>query len=214
MVRAGDLNPAEDPASPDRVSIGARLRERRQRSNLSIRALARSVRCSPSLISQIESGRVIPSVSTLYALVTALDVSLDWLFARAERAWADEPQEALSHRPRLIMHPEQRPSIELEHGVRWERLTPTDEPGVEFMEVIYPARERLPRDQHAIQHAGRDYAVLLQGLLSVQVGFEKWELSPGDSLAFDGAVPHHFWNRGPEPVRAIFVVLDRGQESR
>lgn len=196
----------------DRVSLGGRLRDQRMRRNLSVRALARLIRCSPSLVSQIESERVVPSVSTLYALVRALDVSMDWLFdrpgsARSAPAAGATPQ---GHSP--VMRPHDRPRIELEHGVRWERLTPSDEPGVEFMEVVYPARERPTRSPHAIQHAGRDYAVLLQGQLSVQVGFQKWELGPGDSLAFDGAVPHHFWNCGDEPVRAIFVVLDRGRE--
>lgn len=213
MGREVNRDPEEEQTGPDRVSIGPRLRERRLRSNLSVRGLARSVRCSPSLISQIESGRVVPSVGTLYAMVTALDISLDWLFARAERDWAAEPRESPSRRSALVMHAGERPRLELEHGVRWERLTPTEEPGVEFMEVVYPALERPPKSPHAIQHAGRDYAVLLHGQLNVQVGFEKWTLGPGDSLAFDGAVPHYFWNCGDKPVRAIFVVLDRSRET-
>ncbi len=48
---------------------------------MSLRALARQVGMSPSAMSQIETGRSRPSVRTLYAIVTALDMSLDELFA-------------------------------------------------------------------------------------------------------------------------------------
>ena len=60
--------------------IGAKLREERERVNISQRELARRIGLSASLISQIESGQSKPSVSTLYAIVTELDVSVDDVF--------------------------------------------------------------------------------------------------------------------------------------
>src|ERR687892_1103528 len=60
--------------------IGSRLREERERVRISQRELARRLGVSASLISQIESGQSKPSVSTLYAIVTELGVSLDDIF--------------------------------------------------------------------------------------------------------------------------------------
>src|SRR5919106_6561661 len=60
--------------------IGPRLREERERARISQRELARRLGVSASLISQIESGQSKPSVSTLYAIVTELGVSLDHVF--------------------------------------------------------------------------------------------------------------------------------------
>ena len=60
--------------------LGSRLREERERARISQRELARRLGVSASLISQIESGQSKPSVSTLYAIVTELDVSLDDVF--------------------------------------------------------------------------------------------------------------------------------------
>src|ERR1700743_1059950 len=60
--------------------VGEGLRKHRQEAGMSLRALAREVGVSPSLISQIEHGKATPSVATLYALVSILDVSLDVLF--------------------------------------------------------------------------------------------------------------------------------------
>ena len=60
--------------------IGTRLREERERVQISQRELARRIGLSASLISQIESGQSKPSVSTLYAIVTELGVSVDDVF--------------------------------------------------------------------------------------------------------------------------------------
>src|SRR4029453_10691958 len=60
--------------------LGSRLREERERAHISQRELARRLGVSASLISQIESGQSKPSVSTLYAIVSELGVSLDYVF--------------------------------------------------------------------------------------------------------------------------------------
>jgi transcriptional regulator with XRE-family HTH domain len=60
--------------------IGGRIRAERARRGVSLRSLARSVNLSPSLISQIETGKCRPSVSTLYAITTALGVSVEDVF--------------------------------------------------------------------------------------------------------------------------------------
>lgn len=60
--------------------VGAGLRKHREEAGMSLRALAREVGVSPSLISQIEHGKATPSVATLYAIVSELGISLDELF--------------------------------------------------------------------------------------------------------------------------------------
>ena len=65
--------------------MGERLREARRGRNLSLRVLADRLGVSPSLISQIETGRANPSVSTLYAIAAELDVSLDELLFNDRR---------------------------------------------------------------------------------------------------------------------------------
>jgi quercetin dioxygenase-like cupin family protein/DNA-binding XRE family transcriptional regulator len=62
------------------LRIGGRIRAERVRKGISLRGLARSVGLSPSLISQIETGKCQPSVSTLYAITTALGVSVQDVF--------------------------------------------------------------------------------------------------------------------------------------
>ena len=61
--------------------IGERLRQARLDRGMTVRGLARMVDLSASLISQIETGRSSPSVSTLYAITGALGISIEDVFS-------------------------------------------------------------------------------------------------------------------------------------
>jgi mannose-6-phosphate isomerase-like protein (cupin superfamily) len=52
-----------------------------------------------------------------------------------------------------------------------------------------------------------EYGLILSGTLRANVGFDSFELGPGDSIAFDSSVPHEYWNKTRQDVRAIWVVV-------
>jgi len=187
---------AMEAASPD-TYIGSRLRDHRERRGLSLRKLAGELGISPSALSQIETGRSRPSVGTLYSIVNELGLSLDELFAAEETV------------PDLVTRAGERGVIELESGVTWERLNPTGERDVEFLEVTYDVGGASSRGNTFVHHAGREYGVVLSGRLKVTVGFEEFSLEPGDSICFDSAVPHRLETLGDEPAKAIWVVIGR-----
>src|SRR5438874_12271149 len=82
MTDVAPTSPAFDRAA-DASKIGARLRAERERLGIALRELARRVGVSPSLVSQIELDRVNPSVSTLWALVTELGLTMSDVFGDA-----------------------------------------------------------------------------------------------------------------------------------
>lgn len=66
------------------VNVGTLIRRERQRQGLSLRELARRVGVSASMLSQVETGRTRPSVSTIYAIATELGLSIDALLSDAD----------------------------------------------------------------------------------------------------------------------------------
>jgi transcriptional regulator with XRE-family HTH domain len=206
------------------ATLGANLRRKRLERGLSLRALARSLEVSPSLVSQIETGRIQPSVRTLYAIVSELGVSLDEVFqpeaADGERLTGNgappEPAPRGQVRRRVgrdgspfVQRAAERSSIDLESGVRWERLTTHDVPGVEFLHVVYPpGSESAPADA-LVRHTGRELGLVQSGQLGVTVGFEHFVLGPGDSVCFESSIPHRLHNDGDEVVTATWIVLGR-----
>src|SRR3954471_2476792 len=111
----------------DASKVGARLRAAREDLGISLRELARRVGVSASLVSQIELDRVNPSVSTLYALVTELGMTMSDVFGDSRNA-ERLPTAGLRSEDGLDARPETRRVINLDSGVRWERLTPHSDP--------------------------------------------------------------------------------------
>jgi transcriptional regulator with XRE-family HTH domain len=207
-----DLAPA---SGPDRgfegSKVGSRLREERERVGISLRELARRVGVSPSLVSQIELDRVNPSVSTLYALVTELGMTMSDIFGEAPGRRVVRP---VGGRDGLAERPETRRVINLASGVRWERLTPGNDRDVEFLYVVYPVgAESCPEDA-LMTHGGKEYGYVVSGTLGVRVGFDEYGLDPGGSIAFDSSSPHRLWAIGNEPVHAVWVVIGRAADPR
>jgi transcriptional regulator with XRE-family HTH domain len=200
--------------------VGDRLRAARDRVGISQRELARRLGVSPSLISQLENGQSLPSVGTLYGIVTELDVSLDEIIRGDERRAGDgapEPAESRELRvePRSpLVHPGERQAIDLASGVRWEELTADTEGDVDFIHATYEIGGASTPDEALIRHHGREYGYVIKGTLGVQIGFQYYELNPGDSIACDSTLPHRLFNTGDVPVEAIWFVLGRGADSR
>lgn len=192
--------------------IGTRLREERDRVHISQRELARRIGLSASMISQIESGQSKPSVSTLYAIVTELGVSVDDIFSGGNGSAADAGDDgAEPGEPRhgAMVKLEDRHVIDLDSGVRWERLTSHEHEDVDFLHVVYDVGGSSASDEKMMRHPGREYGVVLEGQLGVRLRFEEYALGPGDSIAFDSTQPHRLWNIGDVPVIGIWFVVGR-----
>ena len=209
-------------------NVGRRLRARRETQQISLRELARRLGISPSAISQIETGKSLPSVGTLYAIVTELGMSLDELFAEDPRhetpparaaarragtggSWKETAREPDEGR---VQRAESRQAIELESGVRWERLTSQTDRDTDFLYVVYDIGGSSCQGGRFIRHSGREYGLVLSGTLEVTVGFDSYALGPGDSISFDSTVPHCLRNVGQEPVHGVWFVIGRRSDQR
>jgi transcriptional regulator with XRE-family HTH domain len=198
------------------TGLGPRLRLAREERRLSARELARRIGCSASLISQIERGVSVPSVGVLYSLATELGSSLDHLLFGAAAPPAGGgggpagggggagPEPGA---PGIVQRGHCRSIIDLASGVRWERLTPGTDAMTDFLEVVYSPGGHSTDERRPLRHDGREYGLVIRGTLQANVGFESYELGPGDSIAFDSSTPHEYLNKTGEPVHAIWVVV-------
>ena len=240
-------NPAEGEPRAESIGghqhLGAQLRAERQQRSLSVRELARRVGVSASLISQVETGRVRPSVTTLMAVVTELGLSLDNLFSESLQAGAgpagtmaagqkSEPNDVPSallpiadgaswskpgQRPALegpwvalgVERAGKRAYLELESGVRWERLTPYSLPGMEFLHVHYGVGASSTANGKHTRHQGIEFGYVTAGTIHVTVGFDETVLVQGDSIMFDAATPHRLENKCEVPAEAVWLIIGR-----
>lgn len=209
--------------------IGQRIREERLRRGFNLRSLARAVNVSASHISQIETGKCRPSVSTLYAITTALGVSIDDIFDGAGVGLTDlaaavprgtaapSPGAAAAlvalaseHARRIgpVVGPADREMLELDSGVTWERLGHVPGLQVDFLLITYAPGGSSSSTAQLMRHPGTEYGYLISGELIMTLGFSEHKVVAGDAICFPSSTPHRYRNEGPEQAVGVWFVAN------
>jgi DNA-binding XRE family transcriptional regulator/quercetin dioxygenase-like cupin family protein len=217
------------------LDIGGKLRSARNMRGLSLRELATQADVSPSLISQIENGKANPSVMTLHTIAASLDIPINYFFPgdtdgdteRVGPSVAESDADPSNLRSLhgvsamsnvlndvpgqtnpadAVVYSNERARIELRGGVIWERLTPSSTVNAEFLEIHYAVG--ASSGEAMSRHPGREFGMVLEGELQLELGFERYILKPGDSIIFDSTTPHRLTNISQGEMRAVWVIFN------
>jgi DNA-binding XRE family transcriptional regulator/mannose-6-phosphate isomerase-like protein (cupin superfamily) len=205
------------------INIGEKINKLRNQRGLSIRELAERSTVSAGFISQIENGKTNPSVTVLYEIATALQVSIKAFFDTADTGTAavdKTPGEMVYSRSGEVLDASmlsagayppivrrgKHATIELMGGVRWSRLTRKSQEHIEFLELQY--QPQAQSGETFSRHIGREFGVILEGTLTVYLGFEEYQLGVGDSILFESSTPHRLVNAGATVMRALWVAFN------
>lgn len=190
---------AEDGEDPTAVrqALGGRVRALRVERNLSVRALADESSVSAGFISQIENGHVMPSVTTLIRLASALSTRVGDLFDQLGASGQ-------------VVRADERPTYSLkEQGVRDEVLSADGSGELEVLRsVIDPGASTGPEPY---THGTRVEVVhVLAGQIEIRLGTATQVLETGDSITFSGDIPHGIANHGDVSAELIWITTPAG----
>jgi mannose-6-phosphate isomerase-like protein (cupin superfamily) len=149
---------------------------------------------SVSLLSQIETGKVNPSFSSMQIIADALDVPLSQLMLQ---------DEAVGENVHALMKFRDRKVLTTRGGVEHQLLSRSLLPSFEFVINILPPGSSTGKDLYA--HEGLECGLLLEGELEVQVGEKNYPLKPGDSITLNSSTPHRVANCGTKKATAVWV---------
>lgn len=191
--------------------LGPRLRAARMSTRQSLRSVASAVGVSPSLLSQVETGKTHPSVSTLYALVNVLGISVDELLGTGARTVVapgvgDPDQGPLRT---IVQRAADNPVLEMENGVQWQRLAAPTGSIADCMLVTYEPGAASSLEGRLMRHFGSEHAYILEGELTLQIEFDVHTIRAGDSIFFDSQLPHLYVNNTDKTVRGVWFLLGR-----
>jgi transcriptional regulator with XRE-family HTH domain len=177
--------------------IGWRVRTRAREIGLSSAELAKRVGLSRAMVSKIENAQVSPSLATISRLANALEIPVTSLFQGF-----DEERDALYTRagagPELS-----RPGTQTGH--RYQLLGSMRGPAKRMepmLVTLTSEREVFP----LYQHPGTEFLFMLEGQMDYGYGGAAYELTPGDSLQFDGQVAHGPLRLTSLPARFLSVT--------
>ncbi len=190
------------------TDLGARIRQARLARGLSLRATASEASISPSLLSQVETGKVQPSVSTLYAIVNCLGLSVDEVLGT--------PPVPSVARPSLRTDPVQRwesaPEILMENGVTWRGLAVAGG-DTDALHVTYEPGASSSIDDTHMRHEGVEYGYVIRGELTLKLDFDSFVLRPGDSFCFDSMRPHVYVNHTDAVAEGLWFVTGQARRA-
>lgn len=174
--------------------LATRLKEARTAQGLSLEAVAKLSGVSRSMVSQIERGESSPTIATLWNLTRALQVDFAGLL------------ESNSAKPTIdVTRAEATPMIEQRGaGCRIRILSPPEDAGrFEVYELTFDANGVLDSQPHA--NGAREALTVLEGVLLVQSGDAREQLSAGDTARYAADVSHRI-SAPVQPAKAFLIV--------
>jgi len=179
--------------------IGQKIRQLRLRKKIALVDLGKHTGLSASMISQLENGKLIPTLGTLARIAMVFDVGLDHFFVERKR-----------RRPFLIVRADER--------MKFPDRPTSARPDYLFECLAFSAQEKtmqaymaeFPRragnevTEHF--HEGSEFFHLLEGSVTIRYGGQDYTLQAGDSVYFDAAEPHSYRGTSKLASRALVVV--------
>ena len=190
---------AETPKA-DAPALGPAMRRRRKSLGLTLRAAAEAAGLSTGYMSQVETGKAVPTLGTLAQIAAALGVGLDYFVGETR------PADALSRA-------EGRRRFSVPGSTVAYEAVSAAYPGSSLVSYILHVPPGY-RSEIAV-HEGEEVIFILDGAIEQTLGGETMRMQPGDSLHYDGATPHGWSNPGPAPARVLWTgtlaVLRQGR---
>jgi transcriptional regulator with XRE-family HTH domain len=157
---------------------------------MTLKRVAEGSGISVALLSQVERGRVDPSVNTLRKLAEFLGVSVGYFFE-------DDIDDS------FVIHKDSRKMLKMAGGITYHLLSTKTAPN---LEVIFNSFEvGATTGVGFYSHPGEECGVVLEGALQVELSDRIFILEQGDSISFSSSIPHRLSNAGITPAKAIWV---------
>ena len=181
--------------------IGERIKYLRLKKSMGLVELGRHTGLSASFLSQLETGRVVPTLRNLARIAMVFSKDLSYFFD-------PEPQTLFrvhrsKDRVRLPQTGVTDPSYFFES---LGYLVPDRQLDPYFAEFLPKKEGREPR---AHQHVGAEFLYLLTGQLDVTHGEVTHHVEAGDAVYFDATTIHSYACSGDQPATALIVTLQQ-----
>ena len=179
--------------------LGRKLRQLRLRKKIGLADLSKHTGLSPSMLSQLENGRMVPTLPTLSRIAMVFDVGLDHFF------------DGKSHGLISIV----RASDRLRFPERSDAENPmyyfeclafaTQSKGMQAYLADFPTRAVPDFIEHS--HEGAEFLFIIEGQLQLRFQGHDYELNSGDSVYLESIESHGYRALSEGGARAVVVTL-------
>jgi len=197
--------PATMEPSLNQYNLGPKIRELRRRKRMRLVDVQQHTGLSASLISKLESSKLVPTLPTLLRLARVFNVGLEHFFAEERR-----------NRSAVVIRRNERIRLPEKLGGSDEVFTfeslnfGVPEPPFEVFLGEIVADSNKNRFHH---HIGYELLFVMSGELEVRIGEETHALAAGDSIYFAASAQHTYRRLSSEKCSVFVVVTDSEAEA-
>ncbi|GGE97741.1 transcriptional regulator, XRE family with cupin sensor [Chishuiella changwenlii] len=181
------------------IGIGKRIKEIRKKNNLTIHTIATDADVSNGLISRIENGRTIPSLPVLLSIIQALKIEVSDFFQSLPKS---------DMKSFIVSRKEDNLSIEKEdsaEGFEYKYIFGKQQSSIGFEAALLEIQPNCKRDK--VETDAYEFKYILTGECSYVIGEDEVILNEGDSIFFDGRIPHVPINRGNVSCKMLVLYF-------
>lgn len=181
--------------------IGRKLRQLRLKKKIALVDLGKHTGLSASMLSQLENGKLIPTLPTLARIAMVFDVGVDHFFVDKKGKYLFSVVRAGDR----IRFPEKPESAK--PGYFFECLAYSiQDKSIQAYLAEFPRRSESEVDEHS--HEGAEFIHVLDGQIEIRYHDEAHVLNMGDSVYFDGSEPHSYRGLSKNSARALIITTN------
>jgi len=184
--------------------IGERIKRLRLKKSMGLVELGRHTGLSASFLSQLETGRVVPTLRNLSRIAMVFSKDLSYFFET-------EPQALfrVHRRKERVRLPQTGVEVPAYFFESLGYMVPDRQMDPYFAEFVPLAKGQEPK---AHMHPGAEFLYVLEGELGLRHGDRECNLEAGDAVYFDASTPHSYQCAGKKPAGAIIVTMHQAPQ--
>lgn len=201
LVQKSQTDPATAERFIEEKRIGERIRRLRLKKSMGLVELGKHTGLSASFLSQLETGRVVPTLRNLARIAMVFSKDLSYFFEpEATSIFRVHRQAERVRLPQTGVEPPTYFFESLAYMVPDRAMDPY------FAEFVPLGAEVEPRSH---MHSGFEFLYILSGLLEVTHADQQTTVATGDAVYFEATTPHSYRCSGTEPCHALIVTMSQ-----
>lgn len=176
--------------------VGKKIKHLRSTKHMTLKELSEKTNLSIGFLSQVERGLTTLAIASLESIAEALDVDLSYFFSLTKKS------------NKRVMRSYEKEIFRIENGQYVDYHLSRQ---LKEMDMLPRFQEILPSKSDtevtSYQHNGEEFIYVLEGVLTLMLDNQQYELYPGDSIHFKSNIVHNWTNYSNKMVRILTVNI-------
>jgi len=174
--------------------VGKKIKHLRNAKNMTLKTLSEKTSLSIGFLSQVERGLTTLAIASLESIAEALDVDLSYFFSLNKKS------------NKKVMRSYEKEIFRIENNQYIDYHLSRQLKEMEMLPRIQEILPSKPDDEiTSYQHQGEEFIYVLEGILTLMIDNQQFELYPGDSMHFKSNIVHNWTNYSNKMVKILTV---------